>query len=222
MRDGTVEKHADGLQEDAVLGSLNMAGARVIRIDEGDPAPLPAPVLPESGDSLPAFVQESPRDEISGWVRLRIAGYLAVNDGWDGVIVTSDAGVRHWIQISAGEAVSTQSFLTPRLIDVLGGADMPDEVALADSLSRPERLAAHLRSAELAREAQAITGHLIGAELAAARVYWLGQQVAVLDPPLASLAAALEAQGVPCMTQTPTELIGPGLTAVGAALGLQD
>ncbi|MEQ9674208.1 MAG: 2-dehydro-3-deoxygalactonokinase, partial [Roseovarius indicus] len=65
-----------------------------------------------------------------------------------------------------------------------------------------------------------LTGHLIGAELAAARAYWLGQQVAVIAPPPAPIAAALKAQSVPCETQTPDDLLAPGLAAIGKTLGL--
>ena len=61
--------------------------------------------------------------------------------------------------------------------------------ALSDGLSRPERLAGRLASirADLAlndippptAEAR-LAGTLIGAELAAARAYWLGQTLAVI------------------------------------------
>lgn len=84
--------------------------------------------------------------------------------------------------------------LTPRLIADLGGAETPDMTALSDTLSRPERLAAQLRSAQVAGDAAAITGHLVGAELAAAKVYWLGQEVVLLGQ--GPYYDALKVQGV--------------------------
>ena len=70
---------------------------------------------------------------------------------------------------------------------------------MADTQARPERLASHLRQAELTGRKDAIAGHLIGAELTAARVYWLGQQLAVIASKTdrSTHALALERQGVP-------------------------
>ncbi|KZY33303.1 2-dehydro-3-deoxygalactonokinase, partial [Roseovarius sp. HI0049] len=183
MRGGRLLEQVAAGSEAAALEALSEPADRIIRIGDGAPAALPAAILPATGPGLPGFSQKTPPDVIGGWVRLWLAGFLAEQPGWDGVITATEGAVSHWIQISAGEAVSSQSFLTPRLIDALGGAETPDPDAMADSLSRPERLAAHLRAAEVAGNAGALTGHLIGAELAAARAYWLGQQVAVIAPP---------------------------------------
>lgn len=220
IEDGRLAETAMGESEEAALARLEAVPASVLRIGEGTPAPLPATVLPETGHSLPGFTQDRPPDAIGAWVRLWLAGFLATHPGWDGVICAAEGDVRHWIHISAGEAVSAQSFLTPRLVAALHGAEMPDMDALADSLSRPERLAAHLRAAEVAGRPGAITGHLLGAELAAARAYWLGQQVAVIAAPPAPIAAALEAQGLPCTSHDPDNLMAPGLVALGKSLGL--
>lgn len=220
MQGARVTARADAPDEAAALARLGAAPARILRIGEGSPARLPAPVLPAAGTDLPGFVQDSPPEVIGGWVRLWLAGFQALHPRWDGVICATDGDVRHWIHISADEAVSAQGVLTPRLIRALDGAAMPDMGAVADSLSRPERLAAHLYVAQVTGNAAAVSGHLIGAELAAARVYWLGQQVAVLAPPPAPVAAALQSQGVPCSVHDPETLLAPGLAAVGAALGL--
>ncbi|MEQ9257743.1 MAG: 2-dehydro-3-deoxygalactonokinase, partial [Roseovarius sp.] len=64
------------------------------------------------------------------------------------------------------------------------------------------------------------TGHLMGAELAAARAYWLGQQVAVIGPAQGAHATALALQGVPSTAHAPEDLIAPGLAALARALGL--
>ena len=83
----------------------------------------------------------------------------------------------------------------------------PDHTGLTDIQRRkpyqnrlaPCRIAAHLRSAEVAQQPKAILCHLIGAELAAAKPYWLGQNIALLGAsPLADVyAQALAAQGLP-------------------------
>ena len=220
MKGGRLLEQVTAGSEGAALENLSEPAERIVRIGDGTPAALPANILPEGGHGLPGFSQKSPPDVIGAWVRLWLAGFLSNQPNWDGVINATEGPVSHWIHISAGEAVSSQSFLTPRLIDALGGAETPDTEAMNDSLSRPERLAAHLRAAEVAGNMQALTGHLIGAELAAARAYWLGQQVAVIAPPPAPIATALKAQSVPCETQTPDDLLAPGLAAIGKTLGL--
>jgi len=219
MDGGRLTKDITAPDRGAALRALRAPeSAPVLRLGEGAPARLPAPVLPETpGRDLPGFTQDSPPDVIGAWVRVSIAGFLAAHPGWNGVICTTDGDASHWVHLSAGEAVSAQSFLTPRLIRALGGAKAPDARALADTLSRPERLAAHLRAAEVSGDAAALTGHLLGAELAAARPYWLGQQVAVLGHDAA--AAALAEQAVPCTAHAPDAFLAPGLAAIGAALG---
>lgn len=220
MHGAGIARRAEGPDEAAALAALGERPETVIRIGEGRPAALPAPVLPDNGRSLPGFTQSDPPDVIGGWVRLRIAGFLAEHPNWDGVICAPEGGVSHWVHVSADEAVSAQSFLSRQLAETLGGAAEPEMQAVADSLSRPERLAAHLRAAQVSGDGAAITGHLVGAELAAARVYWLGQQVAVLEDAPAPLAAALAEQGVPCARHDPEKLLAPGLAALGRALGL--
>ena len=58
-----------------------------------------------------------------------------------------------------------------------------DTNALHDALSRPEALAAQLYQAVQNGNNAQIWGHLLGAELAAARPYWLGQNLCVVSTP---------------------------------------
>ena len=213
---------ARGTDEAAALAHLDFEADRVVHIGDGPPDTLPAPVLPKGGRGLSALIQDTPPDVIGARVRLWIGGFLSRQPNWDGVICALDGGISHWIHISANEAVSAQSFLTPRLIGALGGTAPPDTDALADSLSRPERLAGHLRAAEVGGDSAAITGHLLGAELAAARPYWLGQQVVLIaaEDMAATYAAALEAQHVPAERHAPSALLPAGLSALAGALGL--
>ena len=213
---------ATGASEAEALDAAGVKGGRVMRVDHGPALSLPAPILPESGHDLLPLAQEQPRDLVSGWLRLRVAGALAGDRNWDGVICAAEGGVSHWLHVSAGEIVSSRSFLTRRLATALGGAESADPDAVTESLSRPEHLAAHLRSAALEGAAAAITGHLIGAELAATRPYWLGQDVIVIHPAgaAAGLVTALGWQGVPAVTHRPGDLLAPGLAGLGRAFGL--
>lgn len=156
------------------------------------------------GDRLPTkarpvgalrdLVQDTPPARLPSELRAQVARVVDDCPNWDGVITIAGAGVHHWLHVSAGEVISMMGFLTPQLIVDLGGADHPDQTALSDTMTRPERLAAHLRSAQLSGDGAAITGHLIGAELAAAKVYWLGQEVRLIGQ--GPYLEPLQAQGV--------------------------
>lgn len=129
--------------------------------------------------------------------RLQMLGFQAAHPDWDGVVLILTGTHSYWCLLSAREVVGFQAFLTPRLIAALDTPPTAQPEAIAETLSRPERLAAHLAASDGVRAAQ--TGHLIGAELGAARAWWLGQQVAVIGAQAlaASYAAGLTAQGVP-------------------------
>lgn len=184
---------------------------------------------------LPGLSQAQPADVMRG-EETQIAGFLALNPGWDGVVCLPGTHTK-WVHISADEVVSFQTFMTGELFDLLstasvlrhsvdeGWEDAAFEDALDSTLSRPERLAAQLftvRAEDLLNgivpgQARAkLSGLLIGAELAAARPYWLGQQVAVLgDPELCSVyAKGLERQGVPTQILDATDMTLAGLGAV--------
>ncbi len=188
-------------------------------ISEAPPDGLPvmscgAPVAPEivvpallpgapgyvapPGAMLPVFIQQAPSGRL-GCAVARAAGLLAARADFDGIACIT--GPRcHWLRISAGEVVSFQSSLTGRLIDSLGVANTGTgfDAALDRSLSRPQALAADLAVAEQGGQAGATTGHLVGADLAAARPYWLGMEVVVIgDGALAeAYARGLATQGV--------------------------
>ena len=144
-------------------------------------------------------MQDNPRGRLDQAERDKVAGFADTHPNWDGVIVVP-GDPTHWVHVSAQEVVSFQSFLTFRLARAFGAGDaMPDETRLGDAMARPERLAAFLRSSELGGNRDEVLGTLMGAELAAAKVFWLGQQVVVIghDRMAESYAQALVAQGVP-------------------------
>ncbi|WP_425045310.1 2-dehydro-3-deoxygalactonokinase [Primorskyibacter sp. S87] len=194
---------------------------RLICGDDGDAPPTrPVPVKPLdnalSGEGserrISGLHQDTPPVRCFG-AETAIAGFLSMNANWDGVVCLP--GHRTvWAHVSADEIVSFQTFATGEILDLLirhgANADRFDEPlneiefleAVAETLSRPERLAQQLAGLDLVAEESARSvaqGALIGAELAAARPFWLGQQIAVIGiPPLSgAYVSALRAQGAP-------------------------
>lgn len=211
------------------------------------PRPVPAtprdlqPVLLPTTDprlkvyGLPGLRQSTPPDLMHSDTA-RIAGFLALNKEWDGVICQPGAQTS-WAQVSAGEVVSFQTFLTGDLAKMLTQrlslADMKhrpewDGDAFAGALdaaqARPERMASALNTLRVEYEMQNLSakaalarlwGILVGAELAAARPYWLGQQLAVIASPSTTkpYQQALELQGVPVTIANADRMTLAGLTA---------
>ncbi|MEP1521781.1 2-dehydro-3-deoxygalactonokinase [Ascidiaceihabitans sp.] len=183
---------------------------------------------------IPGLKQTAPADVMRG-EETQIAGFLALNDGWDGVICLPGTHTK-WAHVSAGEVVSFQTFMTGEQFALLtensvlkhsigtGWDDTAFKDALNDTMSRPERLAAYLfnlRARDLlegfdADSARArLSGLLLGAELSAARPFWLGQNVAIIgDDTLArAYAMALDAQGVPALVADAARMTLAGLHA---------
>jgi 2-dehydro-3-deoxygalactonokinase len=149
---------------------------------------------------IPGIAQDQPADVMRG-EETQIAGFLALNPGWDGVLCLPGTHTK-WVQVSAGEVVRFQTFMTGELFATISketvlrhtvGAEGWDDdafnAALSDTISKPERLAArlftlraeHLLHGLSPSTARArLSGLLIGAELAASRPYWLGQQIGVI------------------------------------------
>lgn len=158
---------------------------------------------------VPGLRQDRPAD-LTQTAGVRLAGALRVLGDFDGVICLPGA-TTVWAHLSAGEVVSFQSFLTAPLLAALAGSgDAPldpaaFQTALSATQSRPERLAAFLASLqaesilaglpEPVLHARAL-GLLLGAELTAARPYWLGQRVVLVGTGVEPHRMALAAQGV--------------------------
>ncbi|EBA13176.1 2-dehydro-3-deoxygalactonokinase [Roseobacter sp. CCS2] len=183
---------------------------------------------------IPGIKQTNPADVMRG-EETQISGFLARNPGWDGVICLPGTHTK-WVHISADEVVSFQTFMTGELFATIANetvlrhsiaADGWDDAAFSAGLdmgiSRPERLAARLFSLRAngllndmpgnAARAQ-LSGLLIGTELAAAKPYWLGQQIAVIgDSGLSKLyITALATQAAPAMQVNAQAITLAGLT----------
>jgi 2-dehydro-3-deoxygalactonokinase len=184
---------------------------------------------------IPGIKQMSPADVMRG-EETQVTGFLARNKNWDGVICLPGTHTK-WVHVSADEVVSFQTFMTGELFDTLStqtvlrhsiAADGWDDAAFAEGLdmglSRPERLAARLFSLRAngllndmegtAARAQ-LSGLLIGTELAAAKPYWLGQQIAVIgEGKLSKLYVdALATQAAPATQVNAATITLAGLTA---------
>ena len=165
---------------------------------------------------VPGLKQVKPADVMRG-EETQVAGFLAQNPNWDGVLCLPGTHTK-WVHVSADEVVSFRTFMTGEMFALLSqqsvlqhsvGAGWDEEAFRAGldvTLSRPENLASELfaiRASDLleatppAVARARLSGLLIGAELAAARAYWLGQQIAVIGEATLSAvyAEALKAQG---------------------------
>jgi 2-dehydro-3-deoxygalactonokinase len=184
---------------------------------------------------LPGIKQQKPADVMRG-EETQISGFLTKEPEFDGVLCLPGTHTK-WVHISAQEVVSFRTFMTGEMFALLGTQsvlrhsvpeggwdDAAFAEALGDTLSRPAGLAAGLfglradtllndTAPEIARAR--LSGLLIGAELVAARPYWLGQEVVILgeDAVAAAYLTALQTQGVTAR-QVPVETITlAGLTA---------
>lgn len=182
----------------------------------------------------PGLKQMRPADVMRG-EETQIAGALMLNPGFDGVICLPGTHSK-WAHISAGEVVSFQTYMTGELFALIAGQsvlrhgmlgggwdDAAFDSALSDALSRPERLGASLFSLRAqgligdmtAPQARArLSGLLIGAELAAARPYWLGQEVALIGT---STLARVYARALASLGVEARVLPGPECTLAGLA-----
>ncbi|MEQ9039266.1 MAG: 2-dehydro-3-deoxygalactonokinase [Silicimonas sp.] len=188
---------------------------------------------------LPGLKQDSPADVMRG-EETQIAGHLAREPGFDGVICLPGTHTK-WTQISAREVVSFRTFMTGEMFALLarqsvlrhtvgdGWDDAAFAEAVGDAMARPEAMAARLFSLRAegllhgldpASARSRLSGTLIGAELAAARPYWLGQDLVIIGD--ASLgrryAEALEQQGLSPRIIDATVATQAGLTAAWQSL----
>ncbi|QPM91367.1 hypothetical protein [Pseudooceanicola algae] len=166
--------------------------------------PLPSELLP---DQLPRSAEGfhlPPLGGIPAECRLRLIGFQALNPTWDGLALVVGAERTLWVTLSAGEAIYMQASVTGRLAGLLGCADVAPE-GLDDAMSRAERLPFLL--AEATGPGKGLAA-LLGAEMAAAKSLWLGQQAVLLGyGPLAkAYLGALQGLYVP-VTETRDEAL---------------
>jgi 2-dehydro-3-deoxygalactonokinase len=177
-------------------------------------------------------MQDSPADVMRG-EETQIAGFLALNPNWDGVICLPGTHTK-WAHISADEVISFQTYMTGDMFAALGDhtvlrhsvqSDDWDwdafDTAVGDAMARPERIAARLFSLRAegllngmtnATARARLSGLLIGAELAGAKPYWLGQQIAVIG---AGNLTALYVRALALQSAPATQVKGDAITLAG-------
>lgn len=189
---------------------------------------------------VPGLSQSRPADVMRG-EETQIAGFLAARPDYDGVLCLPGTHSK-WVHISLGEVVSFQTFMTGELFSLLSrqsvlrhglsGDGWNDDAfagAVSDALSRPERLGSSLftlraegllHGLDAASTRARLSGLLIGSELAAARPYWLGQEVAIIGAETLSRAyvSALAQQGVSAGRVDVGEMTLAGLAAARAGM----
>lgn len=219
VRDGAVSAQDFASLEEAAH-RCGIPAARLVTLDDTSHVLPPAPTLIDAPGVLSAIQQASPAAVLPAAARVLIAGALAAQPDWDGIMVLPERDVTHWVHVSAREIVSFQGAATGRLAAALGAAGHAfDEGALGDTMSRPERLAAQVNAALLTGGSAMVLGHLLGAELASMKMYWLGQDVRIIGDP-APYAAALASQGVIVEAAPRAKAWQAGLMALGQATGL--
>ncbi len=188
---------------------------------------------------LPGLAQDRPADVMRG-EETQIAGYLAGDPGFDGIVCLPGTHTK-WVHVSAGEVVSFRTFMTGELFALLSAGSVLrhsvgggwDDAAFAeavdDAIGRPEAIAARLFAlraetllADLGRDTATarLSGLLIGAELAAARAYWLGQRIVLVGESrqVSHYAMALASLGAATETADATQATVAGLAAAHARL----
>jgi 2-dehydro-3-deoxygalactonokinase len=202
---------------------------------------LPLPAAPADlnlhadGDTLRlgALTQAQPHTRLCAAVS-KIQGFLQVNKDWDGVLCLPGFATTVWSLISANEVVSVLSFTTAPLVEALSPIAVSASIdsdalisPLQDVISKPETLGLRLaesRSLWAAGELNDAAvlsqtwGAALGAELAAARAYWLGQNLALIAPSAlaAPYKAALSSQYVPFTEVDEAQMTIKGLASAYA------
>ncbi|WP_187792204.1 2-dehydro-3-deoxygalactonokinase [Paracoccus amoyensis] len=242
--DGQMSVRTVSGKAELVLQSIladRQAEARAVLRSGWPDAPLnsvPSAVASTPFDGLlPGLSQNSPAD-LMRYQTGRIRGFLAGFPEFDGVLCLVGQSTV-WAHISAGEVVSFRSFLTAELFSIIQSFDalpVTDTLnsdaftaALNHAISRPGAIAADLAGirAQLAlgqadRDAVAsrLAGLLIGIELAAAKPYWLGQDIVVVGngPWAGHYLAALTAQGLTAKQADGEAMAHAGLIAAWQAM----
>ncbi|RME15487.1 MAG: 2-dehydro-3-deoxygalactonokinase [Alphaproteobacteria bacterium] len=181
---------------------------------------------------LPGLKQLSPPDVLRG-EETQIAGFLATHPRFDGIVCLPGTHSK-WVHVSAGEIVSFRTYMTGEIYGLLAersvlshalrGEGWDEDAfvaAVAEAMANPQ----HLSSRLFALRADALlngtrpaiararlSGYLVGLELAGARGYWLGQDVALLGEGRLCdhYEAALRAQGL-----VPRRVEGEDMALVG-------
>ena len=167
---------------------------------------------------LGGLKQNYPADVMRG-EETQIRGFLSVFSDFSGIVCLPGTHTK-WVHVSAGEVVSFRTFISGELFALMseysvlkhsvnsdGWIDQEFKSAVSESISNPQKIFSDffkLRADDLLNKVaksvlrSRLSGYIIGAELAGAKPYWLGQNVVILaDNNLSkTYKAALEGQGI--------------------------
>ena len=172
----------------------------------------------------------------------QIRGFLSIFSNFDGIICLPGTHTK-WVHVSAGEVISFRTFMSGELFDLLskysvlkhsvksdGWNDKEFKSAVSESISNPQKIfsdffklrADHLlNQVEQSELRSKLSGYIIGAELAGAKPYWLGQNVVILGNDNLSkiYKTALEGQGIFAQEIDATECTLNGLAQAFSLIG---
>ena len=186
------------------------------------PASLAAPIeIRGQFARMTRFTDKSAPDQCFAHAAA-LGAFVADHAKWDGIVIFAGP-VTTWAQVSAGELISFRSSLALKIayhVMLDRGLDTPDQVgdgfndAVGSGLSNPETVFSKL-SASVGAETH--LGHVLGAELAAFRSYWLGQDIVILGEGDAAhwIEAALKSQFA-MVRRDPQDYLGRGARAARA------
>ena len=167
---------------------------------------------------LGGLKQNNPADVMRG-EETQIRGFLSIFSNFDGIICLPGTHTK-WVHVSAGEVISFRTFMSGELFALMskysvlkhsvnsnGWNDQEFKSAVSESISNPQKIFSDffkLRADDLLNKVEKsvlrskLSGYIIGAELAGAKPYWLGQNIVILanDDLSKMYKAALEGQGV--------------------------
>ena len=150
---------------------------------------------------VPGIKTDQPGHDVMRGEEIQVAGYLAANPRFEGVLCMPGTHTK-WVHIKNGQIVSFRTYMSGELFSILSRHSVLAPCLAADGwndseflgavdtiLSRPESLASRLfgiRAASLiadlppAGAAARLSGFLVGAEIAAAKQYWLGRNLVII------------------------------------------
>lgn len=209
-----------------VLTSLDVSFAVLDGAFAGQPVTCPASLAApiEIGGQfarMAQFVDKSAPDQCFAHAAA-LGAFVADHAQWDGIVVFAGP-VSTWAHVSAGELISFRSSLALKLAcDVIRdrGLDTLDHVgdafndAVSSGLSNPESVFSKLSASA---DSETHLGHVLGADLAAFRSYWLGQDIVILGEGDAAhwIEAALKSQFA-MVRRDPQDYLGRGARSVRA------
>jgi 2-dehydro-3-deoxygalactonokinase len=211
------------------------------------PAPAQTPLVrvPESNVWIAGGISQAHPADVMRGEETQIAGLIATHPAFDGVICLPGTHTK-WVRIAGGEITQFQSFMTGEIFSLLSehsvlrhtvGAQLAQaqeeaafDAACVGTLADPASVFSNLfrlRAEALLdtpapdRARATLSGLMIGAELAAAKSFWQGVEVALIGAPALShlYGRALEAQGVAIRMQDASAMTLAGLYQASTRIG---